>query len=116
MGSAAPTQAELHGVVAPNFKHRPSPHGPQPCSSSRAREPLAAPPPPMSWMQRLKRVFYIDIERCRSVIGREASCPCLGIEFAIAMISSSVIVARPAEGGPNCALPTACVSNWMREQ
>ena len=50
-----------HGVFAPNFKHRhrivPNPAHPA------AREPHA-PPPPMSWMQRLKRVFHVDIEHC----------------------------------------------------
>ena len=54
-----------HGVFAPNFKHRhrivanPAHQG--------AREPLAPRPPPMRWMQRLKRVFHIDIERCVAV-------------------------------------------------
>ena len=51
-----------HGVFAPNFKHRhhivPNPSRPA------TREPLAARPRSMSWMQRLKRVFHIDIERC----------------------------------------------------
>ena len=41
--------------------HTPPPHRPQPCSSA-AREPHAPPPP--IWMQRLKRVFHIDIEHC----------------------------------------------------
>ena len=43
--------------------HTPPPHRPQPCSSSRPRTPCAS-SPPMSWMQRLKRVFHIDIEHC----------------------------------------------------
>ena len=51
-----------HGVFAPNFKHRhriiPNPVHPS------AREPQAARPAPMRWMQRLKRVFHIDIEYC----------------------------------------------------
>ncbi len=50
-----------HGVFAPNFKHRklivpkhsPSPH-------RDPDKPLA----PLTWMQRLKRVFQIDIELC----------------------------------------------------
>ena len=51
-----------HGVFARNFKHRlriipNSVH-------QSAREPHAPRPAPMSWMQRLKRVFHIDIERC----------------------------------------------------
>ena len=51
-----------HGVFAPNFKHRrrivPNP------AHQTAREPHASRPAPMSWMQRLKRVFHIDIEHC----------------------------------------------------
>ena len=51
-----------HGVFAPNFKHRhriiPNPVHPS------AREPQAARPAPMRWMQRLERVFHIDIEYC----------------------------------------------------
>ena len=51
-----------HGVFAPNFKHR---HRiiPNPVHQS-AREPHALSPAPMSWMQRLNRVFHIDIEHC----------------------------------------------------
>ena len=47
-----------HGVFAPNFKHR---HRiiPNPVHQS-AREPHASRPAPMSWMQRLKRVFRIE--------------------------------------------------------
>ena len=51
-----------HGVFAPNFKHRrrivPKP------AHQTAREPHASRPAPMSWMQRLKHVFHIDIEHC----------------------------------------------------
>ena len=51
-----------HGVFAPNFKHRhrvvPNPVHPS------TREPQASRPAPMRWMQRLKRVFHIDIEHC----------------------------------------------------
>ena len=51
-----------HGVFAPNFKHR---HRiiPNPVHQS-AREPHASRPASMSWMQRLERVFRIDIEHC----------------------------------------------------
>ena len=51
-----------HGVFAPNFKHR---HHIIPNPAHRtARKPHASRPAPMSWMQRLKRVFHIDIEHC----------------------------------------------------
>ena len=50
------------GVFASNFKHRrrivPNP------AHQTAREPHGSRPAPMSWMQRLKRVFHIDIEHC----------------------------------------------------
>ena len=51
-----------HGVFAPNFNHR---HRiiPNPVHQS-AREPQPSRPAPMRWMQRLKRVFHIDIEHC----------------------------------------------------
>ena len=51
-----------HGVFAPNFKHRhcivPNPVHPS------ARKPHASRRAPMRWMQRLERVFHIDIEHC----------------------------------------------------
>ena len=51
-----------HGVFAPNFKHRrrivPNP------AHRTARKPHASRPAPMSWMQRLKHVFHVDIEHC----------------------------------------------------
>ena len=51
-----------HGVFAPNCKHR---HRiiPNPAHQS-AREPHPSRPAPMRWMQRLERVFRIDIEHC----------------------------------------------------
>ena len=51
-----------HGVFAPNFKHRRR-IVPNPAHQS-AREPPASRRAPMRWMQRLKRVFHIDIEHC----------------------------------------------------
>ena len=49
-----------HGVFAPNCKHR---HRivPNPAHQS-AREPHPSRRAPMRWMQRLKRVFHVDIE------------------------------------------------------
>ena len=51
-----------HGVFAPNFKHRrrliPNP------AHRTTREPHASRRAPMTWMQRLNRVFHIDIEHC----------------------------------------------------
>jgi hypothetical protein len=52
----------FHGVFAPNFKHR------ERIVPQRAQRTLEGDKPmaPMSWMQRLKRVFAIDIETCPS--------------------------------------------------
>ena len=50
-----------HGVFAPNFRHRN--HIVPNTAHQGARNPHL-PTPPMSWMQRLKRVFHIDIEHC----------------------------------------------------
>ena len=50
-----------HGVFAPNFRHRNHivPH----IAHQGAPKP-PSPTPPMNWMQRLKRVFHLDIEHC----------------------------------------------------
>ena len=50
-----------HGVFAPNFIHR---HHIVPNRAHQAAREPHAPPPPMNWMQGLKRVFHIDIEHC----------------------------------------------------
>ena len=72
-----------HGVFAPNFKHR---HHiiPNPARHS-AREPHAFRRAPMSWMQRLKRVFRIDIEHCGV---------CGGTLRVIACIETPVVIER----------------------
>jgi hypothetical protein len=56
----------FHGVFAPNFKHRRKivPR------RARGRVDTDKPPAPMSWMQRLKRVFAIDIETCPDCGGK----------------------------------------------
>ncbi|MCH8913960.1 MAG: transposase [Planctomycetes bacterium] len=66
-----------HGVFAPNFKHRKlivPKHSP-----SRHRDP-DKPTAPLTWMQRLKRVFQIDpiaarLNSARTVAARCASSP-----------------------------------------
>jgi len=63
----------FHGVFAPNFKHR---DRIVPQRAQRAVEgdkPVA----PMSWMQRLKRVFAIDIETCPECGGRLRVIACI---------------------------------------
>jgi hypothetical protein len=58
--------ARFHGVYAPNFKHR-ARIVPE---RARARVDADKPQAPMSWMQRLKRVFAIDIETCPDCGGK----------------------------------------------
>jgi len=54
----------FHGVFAPNFRHRER-IVPRRCwGTVDADQPRA----PMSWMQRLKRVFKIDIGTCLLVV------------------------------------------------
>ena len=52
----------FHGVFAPNFKHRERIVPQRTQRTVDGDKPLA----PTSWMQRLKRVFAIDIETCPS--------------------------------------------------
>ena len=63
----------FHGVFAPNFKHRKRivPH------RSRRSVDSEQPPAPMSWMQRLKRVFAIDIETCPDCGGKLRVIACI---------------------------------------
>ncbi|MGD8357164.1 MAG: transposase [Lysobacterales bacterium] len=63
----------FHGVFAPNFKHRARivPH------RSRRVVDSDIPPAPMSWMQRLKRVFAIDIETCPECGGKLRVIACI---------------------------------------
>jgi hypothetical protein len=56
----------FHGVFAPNFKHRQRIVPRRPQRTIDTDKPRA----PMSWMQRLKRVFAIDIETCLDCGGK----------------------------------------------
>jgi len=54
-----------HGVFAPNAKHRPLLVGSaSPPAQASAHADDDRPTAPMSWMQRLHRVFAIDIRTC----------------------------------------------------
>jgi hypothetical protein len=63
----------FHGVFAPNFKHRQRIVPRRPHRTIDADKPLA----PMSWMQRLKRVFAIDIETCPDCGGKLRVISCV---------------------------------------
>ena len=65
----------FHGVFAPNNKHRVDvTPGRKKKKTKSADDPLDKDPQErhqaMTWMQRLKRVFNIDIETCKSCGGR----------------------------------------------
>jgi hypothetical protein len=63
----------FHGVFAPNCKHRARivPH------RARGRVDSDKPLAPMSWPQRLKRVFQIDIETCPECGGKLRVIACI---------------------------------------
>jgi len=63
----------FHGVFAPNSKHRPQ-IVPRRAPQRLDVDKLQA---PMSWMQRLKRVFAIDIETCPECGGRLRVIACV---------------------------------------
>lgn len=63
----------FHGVFAPNFKHRYKVVPRRP----RGRVDSDKPRAPMSWAQRLKRVFAIDIESCPQCGGKLRVIACI---------------------------------------
>jgi hypothetical protein len=91
----------FHGVFAPNFKHRKR-FEPQ---RSRRIVDSDKPPAPMSWMQRLKRVFAIDIESCPECGGTLRVIACIEdpplIEKILQHIQRrEVLTARTTRGPP----------------
>ena len=71
----------FHGVFAPNFKHRQRIVPRRGPGRVDVDKPLA----PMTWVQRLKRVFAIDIETCPH---------CGGTLRVIACIEEPALIAR----------------------
>jgi len=76
----------LHGVFAPNFKHR------KRIVPRRSRSTVDndKPPAPMNWMQRLKRVFAIDIQTCPVCGGKLRVIACIEDPPLIRMILAHV--------------------------
>jgi hypothetical protein len=72
----------FHGVFAPNFKHR---ERIVPQRSNRTVD-SDKPTAPMSWMQRLKRVFAIDIETCPECGGKLRVIACTRDGFTRALL------------------------------
>ena len=63
----------FHGLFAPNSKHRARLVPQRPRGRVDSDKPLA----PMSWAQRLKRVFQIDIESCAECGGKLRVIACI---------------------------------------
>lgn len=63
----------FHGIFAPNFKYRHKIIPRRPRGGIDNDKPLA----PMSWAQRLKRVFAIDIESCPECGGKLRVIACI---------------------------------------
>jgi hypothetical protein len=84
----------FHGVFAPNSKHRQRivPH--RPTGRVDSDKPLA----PMSWAQRLKRVFAIDIETCPDCGGQLRVVACVEEPDLIRKILAHVRAREELEG------------------
>ncbi len=97
----------FHGVFAPNFRHRQRivPHHPR--GRLDSDKPLA----PMSWMQRLKRVFAIDIETCPDCAGKLRVIACVEEPALIRKILAHVR-AREALGGVAARAPPEA---WLQK-
>jgi hypothetical protein len=76
----------FHGIFAPNFKHRYRIVPRRPRGRVDDDKPLA----PMSWAQRLKRVFSIDIEACPECGGNLRVIACIEDPQLIAKILAHV--------------------------
>jgi hypothetical protein len=76
----------FHGVFAPNFKQR------KRIVPQRSHHVVDSdkPPAPMSWMQRLKRVFALDIETCPKCGGTLRVIACIEDPPLIAKILAHV--------------------------
>ncbi len=91
----------FHGVFAPNFKHRAHIVPRQ----LRGRVDSDKPRAPMSWMQRLKRVFAIDIETCPDCGGTLRVIACIEDPLLIAKILGHVQQRDEQEGSAARAPP-----------
>jgi hypothetical protein len=83
----------FHGVFAPNCKHRESVVPKRNTEAVKTDKPLA----PMTWMQRLKRVFSIDIETCSKCGGKLRVIACIEDPDVIATILEHIRARDAAE-------------------
>ena len=87
----------FHGIFAPNFKHRARIVPDQPRGKVDSDQPTA----PMSWAQRLKRVFQIDIETCPECGGKLRVIACTRHGYTRALLGLR----------PNRTLVLACAED-----
>ena len=97
----------FHGIFAPNFRHRSRIVPRHPQRRIDHDKPLA----PMSWAQRLKRVFAIDIQACPKCGGKLRVIACIEDPQLIAKILArevatvrAVARAPPADDGARLRL------------
>ncbi len=93
----------FHGVFAPNSKHRalitPAGRGKEPSQKTPAQAPERIPAQhhaAMTWAQRLKRVFNIDIETCRDCGGTMKIIACIEDPIVIRKILNHLHKNGPA--------------------
>ena len=89
----------FHGVFAPNFKRR---YMVVP-RRARGRVDSDKPLSPMSWSQRLKRVFAIDIEACPECGSKLRVIACIEEPTLITKILGHVRARDAAAGTEACA-------------
>lgn len=83
----------FHGVFAPNCKHRESVVPKRNPGEEKPDKPLA----PMTWMQRLKRVFAIDIETCPQCGGKLRVIACIEDPDVIVTILEHIRIREATE-------------------
>ena len=99
----------FHGVFAPNCKHREPVVPKRKPRHEKPDKPLA----PLTWMQRLKRVFAIDIETCPKCGGTLRVIACIENPDVIATIPEHVgareaaATAKPRAPPIDTAIPAA---------
>ena len=91
----------FHGVFAPNCKHRESVVPKRKPRHEKPDKPLA----PLTWMQRLKRVFAIDIETCPKCGGTLRVIACIENPDVIATILEHIRVREAATTANSRAPP-----------
>lgn len=91
----------FHGVFAPNCKHRKSIVPKRKAAEVKLDKPLA----PMTWIQRLKRVFSIDLEACPQCGGQLRVIACIEDPDIIAAILEHIRARQAAESSQPRASP-----------